>query len=78
MRTVSCRAATVALLGVDGFVDAGDDDGGVAGVFAGRIDGVLVPGTIGQAGVRKGEPSQFAASAEFSWARLPEGADWAE
>ncbi len=36
------------VVGVDGFIDAGDDHGGVAGVLAGRIDGVLVPGAIGQ------------------------------
>ncbi len=36
--------------GFDGFVDAGDDDGGVAGELAGGVDGVAVPGAFGQAG----------------------------
>src|SRR5262249_52020613 len=36
--------------GFDGFVDAGNDDGGVAGEFAGGVDGVLKPGTFGKAG----------------------------
>src|SRR5258708_38984582 len=36
--------------GFDAFVDAGDDDGGVAGELAGGGDGVLEPGAPGQAG----------------------------
>ena len=41
--------------GVDGFVDAGDDDGGVAGELAGSVDGVAVPGAFGEAfGVEEG------------------------
>ena len=35
---------------LDRFIDAGDDDGGVAGVLAGSVDGVFVPGAFGQAG----------------------------
>src|SRR5260370_41790173 len=36
--------------GFDAFVDAGDDDGGVAGELAGGVDGVLEPGATRQAG----------------------------
>ena len=36
--------------GLDGLVDAGDDHGGVAGELARGVDGVLVPGAVGQAG----------------------------
>src|SRR5258707_431634 len=36
--------------GFDAFVDAGDDDSGVAGELAGGVDGVLEPGAPGQAG----------------------------
>jgi hypothetical protein len=36
--------------GVDALVDAGDDDGGVAGELAGGVDAVAIPGTAGQAG----------------------------
>ena len=36
--------------GLDAFVDAGDDYGGVAGELAGGVDGVLEPGASGQAG----------------------------
>ena len=42
--------ARLAIFGVDGLIDAGNDDGGVAGVLAGSVDGVPVPGAIGQAG----------------------------
>src|ERR1035441_930238 len=38
---------------VDGLVDAGDDDGGVAGELAGRVDGVSIPWTAGKAGGRE-------------------------
>src|SRR5580658_3959708 len=34
---------------VDGFVDTRDDDGRVARVFAGRVDGVFEPWATGQA-----------------------------
>ena len=34
--------------GFDGFVDAGDDDGGVAGELAGGVYGVFEPGAFGQ------------------------------
>src|ERR1700744_5125400 len=41
--------------GFDGFIDAGDDDGGVAGELAGRVDGVAIPGSLWQAsGVEEG------------------------
>ena len=41
--------------GVDSLVDAGNDDGGVAGELARSIDGVFVPGAFGQAfGVEEG------------------------
>jgi len=36
--------------GLDAFVDAGDDYGGVAGELAWGVDGVLEPGASGQAG----------------------------
>jgi hypothetical protein len=39
-----------AVFGVDGFVDSGDDDGCVAGIFAGGVDGVFEPGAVGEAG----------------------------
>ena len=35
------------IFGFQGFIDAGDDDGGIAGVFARGIDGVFVPGAVG-------------------------------
>jgi hypothetical protein len=35
--------------GFDAFIDARDDDGGVAGELAWCVDGVLVPGAFGQA-----------------------------
>ena len=38
------------VIGVDGFVDAGDNDGGVAGELARCVNGVAIPGAIGQAG----------------------------
>jgi hypothetical protein len=37
----------VGIGGVYGFVDAGDDYGGVAGELSGGVDGVLVPGAVG-------------------------------
>ena len=41
--------------GVDTLVDAGDDDGGVAGELARGVDGVFVPGALGKAfGVEEG------------------------
>src|SRR5580658_890832 len=40
------------VFGIDGLVDAGDGDGGVTGVLARSVDGVPVPGTVGQAGFR--------------------------
>ncbi len=36
------------VFGIDGFIDAGDDDGGVARILPGSVDGVLVPGAIGK------------------------------
>jgi hypothetical protein len=36
---------------VQSFVDAGNDDGGVAREFAGSVDRVLVPGAIGKTGI---------------------------
>ena len=48
MSTVNCCAADGGIFGVDGLVDAGNDHGGVAGVFAGSVDGVPVPGSVGQ------------------------------
>jgi hypothetical protein len=38
------------VFGVDGFVDAGDYYGCVAGELAWGVDGVAIPGAIGQAG----------------------------
>ncbi len=40
------------IFAVDGLVDAGNDDSGIAGVFAGGVDRVPVPGPVGQAGGR--------------------------
>ena len=41
----------VGIVGVDGLVYAGNDDGRVAGELAGSVDGVPVPRAIGEAGV---------------------------
>ncbi len=46
---VSLGLGAVGVGAVDGFVDAGDDYGGVALVPAGSVDGVLVPATVGWA-----------------------------
>src|SRR5277367_4011062 len=37
------------IVGVESLIHPWNHNGGVAGVFAGRIDGVLVPGAIGKA-----------------------------
>ena len=49
-RRPSWAWARVASAASMAFVDAGNDDGGVAGELAGGVDGVLVPGASGQAG----------------------------
>ena len=71
------------VVGVDGFVDAGDDDGGVSGELAGGVDGVLVPGAVGEAGgVEQGCASaERRASVEggrrrravWAWRAVPDG-----
>ena len=37
------------VFGINGFIDAGNDDGGVAGVLPRSVDGVLEPGAIWKA-----------------------------
>src|SRR5260370_31019111 len=54
--------------GVDGLVDAGDDYGGVAGELAGGVDGVLEPGTPGEAfGVEQSLFGRAQGLVEIGW-----------
>ena len=63
----------ISVSGIDGLVDAGDDDGGVAGEFAGSVDGVAVPGAVGKA--RGREQRGFSlAEGEIQQTRSPYGA----
>ena len=64
----------VAVFGVDGLVDAGNHHRRVAGELAGSVDGVPVPGAIGQAGLGDERASRSGAGRRLSWARSPEGA----
>jgi len=34
-----------------GLIDSGQHNGGIAGVLAGSVDGVAIPGAVGQAGI---------------------------
>ena len=52
--SVNCCAARLAVYAsIDGLVDPGNDDGGVAGELAGSVDGVAIPGTAGKSGGRE-------------------------
>jgi len=44
---VELRLGAGCVFGVDAFCNAGDDDGGVAGVLAGSVDGVAIPAAFG-------------------------------
>jgi len=50
----------LAVAGINGFVDPGNDHGGISGINPGSVDGMVIPGAIGQpAGQQEGALGRY-------------------